>query len=151
MNKFNYKTCIGEIWIAEENNKIVYVAFSEINGIKNETPLIIETYKQLNEYFIGERTNFNVPLSLDGTLFQTKVWKELMKIPYGQIVSYKYIAEKIGNPNASRAVGLANNKNKIAIIVPCHRVIGSNKKLVGYAGGLDIKKYLINLEQKYKK
>ncbi len=151
MNKFNYKTCIGEIWIAEENNKIVYVAFSEINGIKNETPLIIETYKQLNEYFAGERTNFNVPLSLDGTLFQTKVWKELMKIPYGQIVSYKYIAEKIGNPNASRAVGLANNKNKIAIIVPCHRVIGSNKKLVGYAGGLDIKKYLINLEQKYKK
>lgn len=151
MNKFNYKTCIGEIWIAEENNKIVYVAFSEINGIKNETPLIIETYKQLNEYFIGERTNFNVPLSLDGTLFQTKVWNELMKIPYGQTVSYKYIAEKIGNPNASRAVGLANNKNKIAIIVPCHRVIGSNKKLVGYAGGLDIKKYLINLEQKYKK
>lgn len=151
MNKFNYKTCIGEIWIAEENNKIVHVAFSEIDGIKNETPLIIETYKQLNEYFAGERTNFNVPLSLDGTLFQTKVWKELMKIPYGQIVSYKYIAEKIGNPNASRAVGLANNKNKIAIIVPCHRVIGSNKKLVGYAGGLDIKKYLINLEQKYKK
>lgn len=151
MNKFNYETPIGELWIAEENNKIVSISFSETQGTQFESKLLKEAHSQLCEYFKGERRYFNLPIKLVGTPFQLLVWNELMKIPYGQTVSYKYIAEKIGNPNASRAVGLANNKNKIAIIVPCHRVIGSNKKLVGYAGGLDIKKYLISLEQQYKK
>lgn len=101
---------------------------------------------QLNEYFYGTRKTFNITLNLKGTEFQKKVWNELCKIPYGKAVSYKYIATKIGNDKASRAIGMANNKNPIPIIIPCHRVIGANKKLVGYGGGLDIKIKLLELE-----
>lgn len=87
---------------------------------------------------------------MEGTDFQKTVWKELLKIPYGKTVSYKYIADKIGNKKAFRAVGNANNKNKISIIIPCHRVIGSNGKLVGYANGIDMKKFLLELEKENK-
>lgn len=87
---------------------------------------------------------------MEGTDFQKTVWKELLKIPYGKTVSYKYIADKIGNKKAFRAVGNANNKNKISIIIPCHRVIGSNGKLVGYANGIDMKKLLLELEKENK-
>lgn len=87
---------------------------------------------------------------MEGTDFQKNVWKELLKIPYGKTVSYKYIADKIGNKKAFRAVGNANNKNKISIIIPCHRVIGSNGKLVGYANGIDMKKFLLELEKENK-
>ena len=107
-----------------------------------ETDLINNTRKQLDEYFAGNRKQFDIPIKLEGTDFQIKVWKELLKIPYGETCSYLDIAKRIGNPKASRAVGMANNKNKIIIIVPCHRVIGSNKKLVGYACGLDVKEKL---------
>ena len=112
-----------------------------------ETDLINNTRKQLDEYFAGKRKKFDIPIKLDGTDFQIKVWKELLKIPYGETCSYLDIAKCIGNPKASRAVGMANNKNKIIIIVPCHRVIGSNKKLVGYACGLDVKEKLLELEK----
>ena len=112
-----------------------------------ETDLINNTRKQLDEYFAGKRKKFDIPIKLDGTDFQIKVWKELLKIPYGETCSYLDIAKRIGNPKASRAVGMANNKNKIIIIVPCHRVIGSNKKLVGYACGLDVKEKLLELEK----
>ena len=112
-----------------------------------ETDLINNTRKQLDEYFAGNRKQFDIPIKLDGTDFQIKVWKELLKIPYGETCSYLDIAKCIGNPKASRAVGMANNKNKIIIIVPCHRVIGSNKKLVGYACGLDVKEKLLELER----
>lgn len=87
---------------------------------------------------------------MEGTDFQKNVWKEFLKIPYGKTVSYKYIADKIGNKKAFRAVGNANNKNKISIIIPCHRVIGSNGKLVGYANGIDMKKFLLELEKENK-
>ena len=94
-----------------------------------------------------KRKIFDIPIKLDGTEFQVKVWKELLKLPYGETCSYLDIAKKIGNPNASRAVGMANNKNKIQIIIPCHRVIGSNKKLIGYAGGIKVKEKLLKLEK----
>ncbi len=147
---------IGKLAICEENQKIVMVNIiktkenaDEIikSSIQKETELIKNAKKQLDEYFAGKRKNFDIPIELNGTDFQIKVWKELLKIPYGETCTYLDIAKRVGNPNASRAVGMANNKNKIMIIVPCHRVIGSNKKLVGYAGGLDIKEKLLKLEK----
>lgn len=147
---------IGKLAICEENGKIVLVNvvktkedIEEIakNSIQKETALIINTKQKLDEYFAGKRKKFDIPIKLDGTDFQIKVWKELLKIPYGETCSYLDIAKRIGNPKASRAVGMANNKNKIIIIVPCHRVIGSNKKLVGYACGLDVKEKLLELER----
>jgi len=105
-----------------------------------------ELNKQLNEYFNGKRKNFNLPLYLPGTEFQLKVWKELQKIPYGTTRSYKQQAVALKNPNAVRAVARANGDNRIAIIIPCHRVIGKNGQLVGYGGGMWRKQYLINLE-----
>ncbi len=106
-----------------------------------------EAKKQIKEFFYGERTKFNLKLNPKGTEFQKKVWKELLKIPYGELRTYKDIAIKIGNPNASRAIGMANNRNPIPLIIPCHRVVGANNKLVGYAYGIDMKKKLINLEK----
>ena len=147
---------IGKLAICEENGKIVLVNVVKTkedieemakNSIQKETSLIKNTKQQLDEYFAGKRKKFDIPIKLDGTDFQIKVWKELLKIPYGETCSYLDIAKCIGNPKASRAVGMANNKNKIIIIVPCHRVIGSNKKLVGYACGLDVKEKLLELER----
>ena len=147
---------IGELAICEENGKIVLVNVVKTkedieemakNSIQKETSLIKNTKQQLDEYFAGKRKKFDIPIKLDGTDFQINVWKELLKIPYGETCSYLDIAKRIGNPKASRAVGMANNKNKIIIIVPCHRVIGSNKKLVGYACGLEVKEKLLELER----
>lgn len=104
---------------------------------------------QLDEYFQGKRTTFSLPFKLTGTPFQLAVWKELQNIPYGQTTSYKEIAQKINKPKAYRAVGMANNKNPLPIIIPCHRVIGSNGKLIGYAGGLKLKNYLLELEKSH--
>ena len=103
--------------------------------------------KQFDEYFSGKRKTFDLPLNPKGSEFQKKVWKELKKIPYGETRTYKEIAAAIGNPDAARAVGNANNKNPIAIIIPCHRVIGSNRRLIGYAGGIDKKEILLKLEK----
>ncbi len=106
--------------------------------------------KQLDEYFAGRLQRFTIPLSIEGTAFQRSVWRALKTIPYGQTVSYGAISKKIGNPNASRAVGAANGQNPVSIIVPCHRVIGASGKLVGYGGGLPIKTALLELEQSRK-
>jgi len=114
--------------------------------IKN-TPLIDETIRQLDEYFNGLRKEFNLPLKPEGTEFQKNVWYNLIKIPYGKKISYKELADMSGNVKACRAVGMANNKNPIAIIIPCHRVIGSNGALTGYAGGLKLKAELLELEK----
>jgi methylated-DNA-[protein]-cysteine S-methyltransferase len=113
-----------------------------------ETPLLKKAAQELQEYFIGKRKRFDLPLSPQGTDFQQKVWKALQDIPYGAVCSYKDIARAIGNEKACRAVGGANNKNPISIIIPCHRVIGANGSLVGYGGGIEIKKQLLALEQK---
>jgi len=107
-----------------------------------------EPVRQLRAYFAGELQNFDLPLSPQGTDFQQKVWSELCRIPYGDTISYGELARRIRNPKASRAVGLANGSNPIPIIIPCHRVIGSNGKLTGYGGGLPIKEKLLALEQR---
>ncbi|MER7173156.1 methylated-DNA--[protein]-cysteine S-methyltransferase [Streptomyces mesophilus] len=103
--------------------------------------------EQLTAYFAGDRTDFDLPLHLDGTEFQRTVWAELLKIPYGETRSYGELAEALGNPAASRAVGLANGKNPIGIIVPCHRVVGANGSLTGYGGGIERKRQLLDFER----
>lgn len=108
--------------------------------------LLSSTELQLKEYLLGKRKDFSVTLDLKGTVFQRRVWHVLMRIPYGSTASYKEVAEGVGSPAAARAVGQANNKNPVPIIVPCHRVVGSSRKLVGYGGGLDIKRRLLELE-----
>lgn len=111
------------------------------------SPILTETVKQLDEYFIGRRKYFNLPQSPYGSLFQRTVWNELNKIPYGQTISYADLACRVGKPQAFRAVGTANKKNRLPIIVPCHRVIGSDGRSHGYAGGLEVQEYLLRLEQ----
>lgn len=113
---------------------------------EGESVLLDESISKLNEYFIGERKYFDIPTVLFGTPFQMRVWNEMIKIPYASTISYSELARRIGNPKSMRAVGSAAHKNAISIIVPCHRVVGCNNKLVGYAGGLEIKKNLLNLE-----
>jgi len=153
----NYKSEIGLIEITGNEEGILTLDFIDKNGNKKYKPdfnsgklppLLKECLKQLDEYFKGERIKFKLPLILDGTEFQKKVWNQLSKIPFGKTNSYKDIAVKIGNNKASRAVGNANNKNKIPLIIPCHRVIGSDKKPVGYAKGVWRKEWLIEHESK---
>jgi methylated-DNA-[protein]-cysteine S-methyltransferase len=105
-----------------------------------------EARRQLAEYLSGERTEFDLPLRMEGTEFQQEVWRGLLAIPYGETVSYSELAQRIGRPGASRAVGLANGRNPISIVVPCHRVIGSSGALTGYGGGMERKRYLLDLE-----
>jgi methylated-DNA-[protein]-cysteine S-methyltransferase len=147
---YKYKFC--NLHIAEEDEALCYVSFGadEIpkDFEKSETPLIKKAAKQFDEYFKKNRQNFDLPLVLRGTDFQLKVWKALQKIPYGQTRSYGELAAMIGNPKACRAVGMANNRNPITIIVPCHRVIGHDGSLTGYGGGLELKQKLLDLEKR---
>ena len=113
-----------------------------------DSAALAEAIRQLRAYFAGELEDFDLPLAPEGTPFQQHVWQELCRIPYGETISYGELARRIGNPNASRAVGLANGSNPIPIIIPCHRVIGSNGKLTGYGGGLPIKEKLLALERR---
>lgn len=146
---FFYETPAGRLCIGEENGHITRVTWSKIPGeyVLGETELIFNCKKQLEEYFAGKRKTFDLPLLPKGTAFQQKVWKALQMIPYGETRTYGQIAEAVGNAKAARAVGMANHKNPIAIIVPCHRVVGANGKLVGYAGGMDKKEWLLQLEK----
>ena len=117
-----------------------------LNGSEPEVLHIANAVKQLEEYFAGHRRDFDLELDVDGTEFQKRVWSELSKIPYGKTVSYLDIAKRLKNEKAVRAVGTANGRNPLSIIVPCHRVVGSNGQLTGYAGGLNAKSVLLNLE-----
>lgn len=119
---------------------------SSSTKLQNDDPYLFGVFTQLREYFSGERKSFNVPLDLEGTDFQKKVWEELQKIPFGKTISYKTLSENLGDVKAIRAVGKANGQNPVAIIVPCHRVIGADGSLIGYACGLDIKEKLLQLE-----
>lgn len=119
--------------------------------IQKETKILKQTKQELEEYFLGNLKHFTIPLSFSGTIFQNKVWEALKNIPYGTTVSYKYLAEKIGQPKAARAVGRAVHKNPLPFILPCHRVVGTSGSLTGYALGIDIKKWLLKLECKEKK
>lgn len=147
---FYYDSPIGTIKLVCSEATLQEMQFSDEKG-KNlqKYPQIVFTCKeQLDKYFTGKLKEFTIPLEfVKGTDFQRSVWKALQCIPYGETRSYKDIAIKIGNPKAVRAVGGANNKNPIGIVVPCHRVIGSSGKLVGYAGGLDKKEMLLKLEE----
>lgn len=148
---FYYETIIGEIGIADNGKGITNIYIKNKLKIEKdieirETKLIKEAVNQLNEYFSGERINFSISLDPEGTEFQHKVWNELINIPYGETRTYKEIAEKIGNSKAARAIGMANNKNPILMMIPCHRVVGKNKSLVGYAGGLEMKERLLEIE-----
>lgn len=150
INYFCYDIEIGRIKISEKDEKIIGLVFSDYkkeDEIEKETELIKKAYTQLEEYLSGKRTEFNIEIEMIGTEFQKKVWKELLNIPYGETRSYKDIAIAIGNEKACRAVGNANNKNPIAIIVPCHRVVGSDGSMTGYAGGLNIKEKLLKIEK----
>lgn len=151
---FYYETIIGKVGIEENGEAITHLYFNEeIDGDFNiiETPLLKKAGEQLQQYFNGNRKFFDLPLAPKGTEFQQKVWKALREIPYGETNSYKDVADRVGNIKACRAVGMANNKNPIAIFIPCHRVIGSNGKLVGYAGGLEVKEMLLEIEKQNKK
>jgi methylated-DNA-[protein]-cysteine S-methyltransferase len=113
----------------------------------DQHPVLVETERQLGEYFAGKRKTFSIALDMRGTRFQKDVWKALLAIPFGETRSYGQLAKQLGNPRATRAVGGANGKNPVSIIVPCHRVIGSSGKLTGFAGGLDAKARLLSLEK----
>lgn len=144
-----YQTRIGHLKIGYNHKAITQVALIDDTCDKGKmSELSNRAYQQIEEYLNGERKTFSLPIQLDGTTFQKRVWEALLTIDYGKTVTYKEIAHQIGNEKASRAVGMANNKNPIMIIVPCHRVIGTNGQLVGYAGGLSMKQYLLELEKR---
>lgn len=152
--KVHYSSPVGCLDITIENNAVCKLTLSDsLSSDKQADDLLqIDLFtkkvlSQLDEYFAGKRKTFDLPLNLEGTDFQKKVWNELLKIPYGEVISYKELSNRVnGNPNASRAVGNANGKNPLAIIVPCHRVIAHNGSLGGYSLGLEMKKKLLTLE-----
>lgn len=151
-NVFYYETKLGTIGIAEVDEQITHLFFEvekfPLNDYeKKETPILAEAGRQLMEYFEGKRRKFDLPLAPAGTEFMLRVWKALQDIPYGETRSYKEIAAMADNSKACRAVGMANNRNPISIVIPCHRVIGANGALVGYGGGLDKKVFLLDLEK----
>ncbi|MFD2679820.1 methylated-DNA--[protein]-cysteine S-methyltransferase [Bacillus seohaeanensis] len=141
---------VGNLEISADDTGLIRVEFVTNNVTEeSENPILIETKKQLDEFFSGQRKEFDLPLHIKGTAFQKQVWEVLKTIPYGGILSYQQVAERIQNPKAVRAVGQANKSNKFPIIIPCHRVIGKNKKLTGYAGKqVDKKEILLSLEKK---
>ncbi|MGR3763625.1 methylated-DNA--[protein]-cysteine S-methyltransferase [Rossellomorea sp. NS-SX7] len=141
---------IGVLEIQADHDKLLSLEFAPEDQAATETehPILIEAERQLEEYFRGERKEFNLPLKIQGTEFQQEVWKTLSEIPYGSTCSYVDVAVRINRPKAVRAIGQANKANKFPIIVPCHRVIGKNNTLTGYAGKqVDKKGILLNLEQ----
>ncbi|KLV09559.1 cysteine methyltransferase [Photobacterium aquae] len=141
-------TPIGWLNVLANNSAVTEIAFDAPADLaQNPSPLTQQCCLQLAEYFAGERSEFELPLEMAGTAFQKTVWQALKQVGYGETCSYADIAREIGNPKAVRAVGAANGKNPIPIIVPCHRVIGSSGKLTGYAGGLDIKVWLLDHEK----
>jgi O-6-methylguanine DNA methyltransferase len=151
---FRTSSPVGPLFLAASPKGLVRLEFeARVQNLNRkiirlqESPKFLAPYlDQLNEYFAGQRREFSIPLDLRGTDFQLKCWRALLDIPYGETRSYRDLAQAIGHPNAFRAVGMSNNRNPIAIVVPCHRVIASNGSLCGYGGGLDIKRKLLDLE-----
>jgi methylated-DNA-[protein]-cysteine S-methyltransferase len=137
----------GLVAILWENDNPRRVRLGEL-ALSNDHPILLKTERQLKEYFQGKRKSFSVKLDLIGTKFQNEVWQTLLAIPFGETRSYGQIARQLGNPQAMRAVGAANGRNPISIVVPCHRVVGASGKLTGFAGGLEAKAHLLGLENK---
>lgn len=148
-NTIIFLTPLGPVGISGENaiTGLFFVSKEQAEG--KATPLLREAKKQLLAYFEGIRKTFDLPIAAEGTDFQKKVWQALRSIPYGETRSYKQVAEMIGRPGAARAVGMANNKNPILILTPCHRVLGADGGLAGYVAGLDIKAKLLELEKNH--
>lgn len=150
MKRILIETPIGKIELIESKENLSRISFEE--NFHNEIPIketkfLKECKNQILEYFNGKRKKFTIPITLTGTKFQSLVWNALIQIPYGETKTYEQIAQIIGNQKACRAVGLANHNNPLPIVIPCHRVIGKNGKLTGYAGGINRKEQLILLEQ----
>lgn len=146
----SYAFPFGAVTVGYEGSAVVSLKIGCGADIPDDpSPFSDRVALELQEYFEGKRTRFTFPLRLDGTDFQKAVWQELLRIPYGQTRTYSQIASAIGRPNASRAVGMACNRNPLWIAVPCHRVISKNNTLTGYAGGLDLKQKLLDLERKH--
>lgn len=146
-----YHSPLGDMELDYEEDAVTALKMAAKKAV-GEAPegLALAVFRELDEYFQGKRKTFDIPLRTHGTPFQEKVWAALRAIPYGEVRSYKEVAEAIGHPKAYRAVGMANNANPIFIIVPCHRVIGSDGSLTGYGGGLPMKKALLSLEKKHR-
>ena len=146
-------TCLGKIAIIESEGCIVKMSFGNENqscdSVERETPVLKNAVQQVIEYCEGKRKEFDLPLNPEGSYFQKRVWEALRTIPYGETASYKKIAERIGQPGSWRAVGSANNKNPILIVIPCHRVVGTGGSLTGYSAGLDVKEKLLTFEKSY--
>lgn len=150
MDLILFDTPFGRMGLSEESGTIVrlYLPNDGTPRIaEHETPLLAEGKRQLMEFFAGTRKEFDLPLCAEGTEFRKKVWKALLEIPYGTTITYGQLALTVGNPKAVRAVGQANHHNPIPILIPCHRVVGSNGSLTGYGGGMELKQQLLNLEQ----
>jgi methylated-DNA-[protein]-cysteine S-methyltransferase len=152
MNYCYIETPIGRLLLAGDETAVHQIHFApnapEAGWVKRETAPLREAARQLKEYFAGKRTSFDLPLEPDGTAFQKTVWKNLCDIPYGETISYGELARRVGNPKAARAVGAANGQNPLPIVVPCHRVIGSNGKMTGFGGGIPVKEALLALESR---
>lgn len=145
---YTYETVLGSVTFIEEDGALLSISMQATDrGIEQETPLIKDALLQLSEYLRGERKKFDIPFRMRGTEFQIQVWKVLQNVPYGETRSYKQIAEAIGNPKAVRAIGMANNRNPLLIVIPCHRVIGKDGSLVGYGEGIEMKEFLLRLEK----
>jgi len=155
MATIKYPSPIGNILISADNEFVTQLYFE--GGVttppslhvtnSGESKVLQMVTQELDAYFAGKLKHFTIPLKLEGTPFRQQVWEALQTIPYGEIISYKELAQRIGNPAAIRAVGGANHHNPVSIIVPCHRVVGANGKLVGYGGGLHVKEFLLALEK----
>ncbi|MDF2532733.1 MAG: methylated-DNA--[protein]-cysteine S-methyltransferase [Clostridia bacterium] len=153
MYKAYYHSPIGIVEMVSDENSIIALSFVEeaIENNEQTVPKVLQTaLEQMDEYFQGKRKVFNLELKAEGTEFQQKVWRSLVEVPYGETACYGDIAKAVGNNKGSRAVGGANNKNKIAIIIPCHRIIGADGSLTGYAGGLWRKEWLLKHEKNHK-
>jgi methylated-DNA-[protein]-cysteine S-methyltransferase len=143
-------TPVGPLLLTTDGEALTRLWFGEkpVPGERDDDhPVLRRAVEQLAEYFAGERDAFDLPLAPEGTAFQVRVWEQLRLIPYGTTISYGELARRVGNPAASRAVGLANGRNPLAIVVPCHRVIGANGSLTGFGGGMDAKRTLLDLEK----
>lgn len=150
MHYSSCETTLGPVYICEENGRLTHLGLGKKPAFaaqERDTPLLCRAHAQLKEYLAGTRSAFELPLFPAGTAFQQEVWAQLQKIPYGEAITYGELARAVGRPKASRAVGAACGRNPIAIIIPCHRVVGQNGSLTGYAWGKDAKATLLSLEK----
>jgi methylated-DNA-[protein]-cysteine S-methyltransferase len=147
MHETTYHSPLGPIRLVADDTALLGLTFGEAEARASDSPVLAAACAQLGEYFAGERTRFDLPLRLEGTAWERRVWAQLLAIPYGETATYGELAARLGAPTAARAVGAANGSNRISIVVPCHRVIGARGALTGYAWGVERKAALLDLER----